>query len=107
MLALYSETNILHDFSRLDFDRIVIITMGGHQLDNMTNLEYYDCHGRMIWPGGAYIFDIKLADGDYYLEGHYGDTDDEGNLPTPMAPHKLNDYANHSTAARKRQRTTT
>ena len=48
---------------------------------------------------------IKLADGDHYLEGSYGDTNDEGNLPTPMAPHKLNDYAGRSAAPRKRQRT--
>ena len=53
VLALYSETIIFHDFSGLDFDRVVIRTMGGHQLDNVTDLEYCDCHGRMIMLGGG------------------------------------------------------
>ena len=80
--------------------------MGGDLLDDMVNLEYLDCHDRMIRPGGSCALAIKLADGDFYLEGGYGDTDDEGNLPTALAPHKLNDYANLTSAARKRHRTT-
>ena len=66
----------------------------------------FECADRIEWrcPGSAYLLGIKQADGSFYTQGEYGDTDDEGSLPTPMAPHKLMDYANMN-YSRKRQRT--
>ena len=34
-------------------------------------------------------------DGGFHDVGNYGDTDDEGNLPTQFAPHVLNELAIH------------
>ena len=102
---LRPEFNFYNDFCGLDFDRVVILTMGSHILDDGDNLEYLDCHDRVIRPGQAYLMGIKLADGDYYPAGNFGDEDDDGSPPTPISPYKLSDYANLTTAARKRQRT--
>ena len=104
MLTLYPETNIYSEFSGIDFDRISIHDVAFHQLSDDTALNYLDCADRMIKPGGSYILAIRLADDSFYDAGSYGDTDDEGHLPTPLAPHKLNDLANHGRTSRKRQR---
>ena len=106
VLTLYPESNIYNDFSGLGFDRVAILTMGHHILRDMDNLEYRDCHDRTTRPGQAYLLGIKLADGDYCLEGNYGDEDDDGYLPTPIAPHKLRHDISFTNDARNRQRTT-
>ena len=81
------------------------MTMTSEILGDMDGITYFECSDRMIRPGSAYLLGIKQADGSFYLHGEYGDTDDEGSLPTPMAPHKLRDYSNTNFYSRKRQRT--
>ena len=67
-------------------------------------LDYLACEDRLIKPGGSFLVAIKLADGTFYGNGSYGDAGDEGNLPAPMIPRKLIDFANHGVASGKRQR---
>ena len=70
----------------------------------MVLVTYFECSDRMIRPGSAYLLRVKQADGSFRTRGEYGDTDDEGSLPIPLAPHKLIDFAN-ANCSRKRQRT--
>ena len=73
------------------------------QLSDNVPTDYLDCADRMIKPGGPFILAIRLAAGTFYDNGSYGDADDEGNLPTPLAPYKLTDSAKHGVTSRKRQ----
>ena len=103
VLTLYPGTNIYKDFSGINFDRVGILTMGSHILDDNDNLDYHDCHDRIIRQGQAYLLGIKLANGSYYLDDNYGDEDDDGSLPTPISPRKLWDSA-MTVATKRRQR---
>ena len=98
--TLWPDTNLCSEFSGHDFDRIGIRNVGMVQLSDNVPLDCPDCADRMIKPGGSFIVAIKLSDGTFYSAG----TDDDGNLPTPIAPHKVTDSANHGDTSRKRQR---
>ena len=104
VLHLYSETHVYNDFPATDFDRVAIMTMSSDIFGDFDDLTYFECSGRMMRPGSAYLLGIKQTSGSFYTQGEYGDTDDEGGLPTPMAPHEVMDYANMN-YPRKRQRT--
>ena len=93
VLHLFSETHVYDDFPGTDCDHIDIMTMSSDILGDFDDITYFECSDRVIRPGSAYLLGIKQADGSFYTQGEYGDTDDEGNMPTPMAPHKLIDYA--------------
>ena len=84
VLMLYPESNMYNDFSGLHFVRVVMLAVGSHILHNNASLVCFDCHDRMMRPGGACLLGLKLANGDYYLEGNYRGEDDEGSLPSPL-----------------------
>ena len=104
VLHLYTETHVYNDLPGIYVDRIDIMTMSSDIFGDFDDITYFECSDRMIRPGSAYLLRIKQADGSFRTRGEYGDTDDEGSLPTPMAPHKLMDYEN-ANYPRERQRT--
>ena len=102
--ALCHETDVFDGLSGCDFERFAVcdLMMHGHAVQTL--LAYCPCPDRAVQPGSAYVVAIKLNDGSAYSAGMLNDSGDECNLPTPMAPRKSSDEANHDVDSRKRQR---